>query len=125
MKWKFSMAIFTGGKPAQPGQHASLLSNLRFRAKIMLGFATVLGIPAASLGVAYFGFERISAGSESYQSIVVQSDVARVIDRELTAYRLLVRYYILTGLVSDQTAAKAAETELGKAITQASKPVIA
>jgi methyl-accepting chemotaxis protein len=117
----FPMASFKRGNSAQTGQGSGLLSNLRFRAKIMLGFATVLAISSASMAVAYFGFERISAGAASYQSIVVQSDLARDIDRELTAYRLLVRHYVLTGLVSDQTAAKAAETELSKAIRLASE----
>jgi methyl-accepting chemotaxis protein len=115
------MASFQRGNAGQNGANSSLLSNLRFRAKIMLGFATVLGISSASIAVAYFGFERISAGAASYQTIVVQSDLARDIDRELTAYRLLVRHYVLTGLVSDQSAAKAAETELAKAIKQASE----
>lgn len=115
------MALFKLGKTAQPGRNASRLSNLRFRTKILLGFATLLAISSASIGVAYFGFERISTGSESYQNIVVQSDLARDIDRELTAYRLLVRYYLLTGFVSDRNAAQAAETELSKAIKQASE----
>ena len=115
------MASFQRGNARQYGASASLLSNLRFRAKIILGFATVLSISSASIAVAYFGFERISAGAASYQTIVVQSDLARDIDRELTAYRLLVRQYVLTGLVSDQSAAKAAETELAKAIKQASE----
>ena len=37
------------------------LPTLRFRAKIMLGFAVVLAISAASMGFAYLGFERVSA----------------------------------------------------------------
>ena len=115
------MALFRGGTTAQNGQSTNVLSNLRFRTKIVLGFAAVLTISSASMGVAYFGFERISAGAESYQNIVVQSDSARDIDRELTAYRLLVRHYVLTGLVSDQNEAKAAEAELSNAIKRASE----
>ena len=38
------------------------LPTLRFRGKIMLGFAVVLAISAASMGIAYLGFERVSAG---------------------------------------------------------------
>src|ERR1700684_2912448 len=108
------MALFERGNAKQPGANGGLLSNLRFRSKILLGFATLLGISSASMGVAYFGFERISAGADSYQRIVLQSDIARDIDRELTAYRLLVQHYVLTGLVADQSAAKAAEAELSK-----------
>ncbi len=96
------------------------LSNLRFRTKILMGCATVLGISAVSMGVAYFGFERITAGMASYHDIVAETDGARDIDRELAAYQLLVRYYALTGTVTDETAARAAETELGKAIKRAS-----
>ena len=33
-----------------------------FAAKIMLGFAVVLAISAASMGIAYLGFERVSDG---------------------------------------------------------------
>ena len=40
----------------------SRLPTLRFRGKIMLGFAVVLAISAASMGIAYLGFERVSAG---------------------------------------------------------------
>lgn len=100
---------------------AGILSNLRFRTKIMLGFAAVLGISALSMTVADLGFDRIATGSESYQTIVVQSDSARDIDRELTAYRLLVRYYVLTGFITDLNAAKEAEKNLGDAIAQAAK----
>jgi CHASE3 domain sensor protein len=37
--------------------------TLRIRAKILAGFAVVLAISAASMGIAYLGFERVSAGS--------------------------------------------------------------
>jgi methyl-accepting chemotaxis protein len=99
----------------QPG----IFSNFRFRTKIMLGFAAVLGVSALSMTVADLGFDRISASSQSYQTIVVQSDSARDIDRELTAYRLSVRYYVLTSFVTDLNAAKEAEKKLGDAIQRA------
>ena len=86
----------------------------------MLGFGVILCLWAISLGIAYFGFERISAGSKSYQDIVVKSDTVRDIDRHLATYRLRVRYYILTGALPDQTAAQSAETELSKATKNAS-----
>ncbi len=112
------MPLFKRGKiERKPG----ILSSLRFRAKIMFGFAAVLGISALSMAIAYLGFERISTSSKAYQTIVVQSDVARDIDRELTAYRLLARHYVLTGSISDQNAAKAAEVELSNAIGKAAE----
>jgi hypothetical protein len=82
----------------------------------MLGFIVVLGISAINMGVAYFGFERIAAGVQSYQGIVAESDSARDIDRELAAYQLLARYYVTTGLPADEEAARAAEANLGQAI---------
>ena len=36
----------------------------------MLGFAVVLAISAASMGIAYLGFERVSAGVASYRNSV-------------------------------------------------------
>ena len=113
------MALFGRGAKAPTAQQNGLLSHLGFRAKIMAGFSIVLGLSAVSMGVAYFGFERISDGSTSYQTVVVQSDAVRDIDRELAVYRLLARYYALTGAVSDQDAAKAAEVALNTAIKQA------
>ena len=91
---------------------SGIFSNFRFRTKIMLGFAAVLGTSVLSMAVANIGFDRISTSSQSYQTIVVQSDSARDIDRELTAYRLLARYYVLTSFVTDLNAAKEAEKKL-------------
>lgn len=48
----------------------TLFPTLRFRAKIILGFAVVLAISAVSLGFAYFGFERVAEGVGSYRSSV-------------------------------------------------------
>ena len=61
---------------------------MRFRGKIMAGFAVVLAISAASLGIAYLGFERVSAGVASYRNSVSEADLARNIDRELISYRV-------------------------------------
>ena len=55
----------TGGEVGlskRSGSSSIKLPTLRFRAKIMLGFAVVLAISAASMGFAYLGFERVSAG---------------------------------------------------------------
>jgi methyl-accepting chemotaxis protein len=96
-----------------------LLSRLRFRAKIMLGFIIVLGISAFSMGIASFGFERVSAGIASYQDIVAETDGARDVDRELAAYQNLVRYYAMSGNAIDETAARAAEADLSSAFKYA------
>jgi methyl-accepting chemotaxis protein len=94
------------------------LPTLRFRAKIMLGFAAVLAISAASMGFAYVGFERVSSGVATYRKSVTEADLARNIDRELISYRSLARYYVVTGKEEDARAAQAAEAGLKDAIDQ-------
>jgi methyl-accepting chemotaxis protein len=94
------------------------LPTLRFRGKIMLGFAMVLAITAASMGFAYLGFERVSTGVASYRKSVTEADLARNIDRELISYRSLALYYVVTGKEEDGKAALAAEAGLKDAIDQ-------
>ena len=95
--------------------------SLRFRAKVTLGFAAVLVISALSMAMAYVGFERISAGVVSYRTSVAESGLARNIDRELTAYQALTRYYVITGKAADAKAAKEAEASLKAAIDESTK----
>ena len=97
------------------------LPTLRFRAKIMLGFAIVLAISVASMGIAYLGFERVSAGVASYRNSVSEADLARNIDRELTSYQALARYYVVTGKEDDGKAALTAEAGLKDAIDRSMK----
>ena len=87
----------------------------------MLGFAVVLAISAASMGTAYLGFDRVSAGVASYRNSVSEADLARNIDRELISYRALVRYYVVTGKEDDAKAALTAEASLKDAIDQSIK----
>ena len=82
----------------------------------MLGFAVVLAMSAASMGIAYLGFERVSAGVASYRNSVSEADLARDIDRELISYRALARYYVVTEKEDDATAALTAEASLKDAI---------
>ena len=97
------------------------LPSLRFRGKVILGFAVVLAITAVSMGIAYFGFERVSAGVATYRNSVSEADLARNIDRELISYRALARYYVVTGKEDDAKAALAAEASLKDAIDQSMK----
>jgi methyl-accepting chemotaxis protein len=94
------------------------LPTLRFRGKVMLGFAVVLAISAASMGIAYLGFERVSSGVTTYRNSVSEADLARNIDRELISYRGLARYYVVSGKEDDAKAALAAESSLKDAIDQ-------
>ena len=97
------------------------LPTLRLRFKIILGFAVTLAISAASMGIAYLGFERVAAGVASYRHSVSEADLARNIDRELISYRSLARYFVVTGKEEDGKAALAAEASLKDAIDQSMK----
>lgn len=94
---------------------------VRFRTRITLGFAAVLAISALSMALAYVGFERISGGVVSYRTSVAESGLARNIDRELTSYQALTRYYVLTGKEDDAKAAQAAGVSLKSAIDESMK----
>lgn len=97
---------------------SAALPALRFRGKVTLGFAVVLGITAISMGLAYLGFERVSDGVVAYRNGVRQSDLARNIDREMVGYEARARYYVLTGKDEDAKAALAAEAKLKDAIAE-------
>ncbi len=101
--------------------NSSKLPTLRLRAKIILGFAVTLAISAASMGIAYLGFERVAAGVATYRHSVSEADLARNIDRELISYRSLARYFVVTGKEDDGKAALAAEAGLKDAIDQSMK----
>src|SRR5215475_783865 len=98
------------------GLHSFRLPTLRFRGKILLGFAVVLAISAASMGIAWLGFENVSAGVAAYRNSVTEADLARNIDREVIAYRALARYFVLSGKEDDSKAALAAEATLKDAV---------
>src|SRR5664279_5039906 len=108
-------------KRVWPRSISPRLPTLRFRAKVMLGFAVVLAVSAASMGIAYLGFERVSAGVAFYRNSVSEADLARNIDRELISYRALARYYVVTGKEDDAKAALAAEASLKDAIDRSMK----
>uniref|UniRef100_Q07HU7 Methyl-accepting chemotaxis sensory transducer n=1 Tax=Rhodopseudomonas palustris (strain BisA53) TaxID=316055 RepID=Q07HU7_RHOP5 len=101
---------------ASTGASAARLPTLRFRGKITLGFAVVLGITAASMGIAYLGFERVAGVVVTYRDGVAESGLARNIDRELTSYQALTRYYVVTGKEDDAKSARVAEAALKDAI---------
>jgi methyl-accepting chemotaxis protein len=110
-----------GLKRVWPQSISFKLPTLRFRGKIMLGFAVVLAITAVSMGIAYLGFERVSTGVASYRNSVSEADLARNIDRELISYRALARYYVVTGKEDDAKATLTAEASLKDAIDQSMK----
>ncbi|MGH6776926.1 MAG: methyl-accepting chemotaxis protein [Bradyrhizobium sp.] len=93
--------------------------TLRFRGKVMAGFAVVLVISAVSLSIAYLGFVRVSAAVSAYRDSVSEADFARGIDRELVSYHSLVRIYVVTGNEDDAKAAQTAGAGLKRAIDDA------
>jgi methyl-accepting chemotaxis protein/CHASE3 domain sensor protein len=108
------------GRIASPSKRTAL-PTLRFRAKIILGFAAVLVISAGSMAFSYFGFERVSSGVGSYRASVSEADLARTIDRELLAYRSAVRYFVVTGKDDDAKTALDAQASLKNAVDLAVK----
>lgn len=82
----------------------------------MLGFSVVLAITAISMATAYYGFERVSGGVESYRKSVSEANLARTIDGDLAAYQALARYYVVSGKEEDAKVALAAQEELKAAI---------
>ncbi|WP_284265536.1 methyl-accepting chemotaxis protein [Bradyrhizobium iriomotense] len=96
----------------------AIVPTLRFRAKIILGFAAVLVILAVSMAAAYLGFERVAGAVTSYRTSVSEADLARGVDRDMISYQALARAYTLTGAPDDETAAKAAEENLKSAIAK-------
>jgi methyl-accepting chemotaxis protein len=108
-------------KRSRPQSLSPKLPTLRFRGKIVLGFAVVLAISTASLGIAWLGFQRISDGVMSYRNSVTEADLARNIDRELISYQSLARYYVVTGKEDDAKTALSAEASLKDAILQSMK----
>ncbi len=120
--WRWNWGPGVGWlKRVKPQSASPKLPTLRFRGKIVLGFAAVLVISAASLGIAWLGFERISDGVMSYRQSVAEADLARNIDRELISYRSLARYYVVTAREDDAKAALTAEASLKDAILQSMK----
>jgi methyl-accepting chemotaxis protein len=117
-KWGSEVGWF---ERVRPQSASPKLPTLRFRGKIVLGFAAVLGISAVSMGIAWLGFERVSDGVASYHHSVAEADLARNIDRELISYRSLARYYVVTAREDDAKAALTAEASLRDAILQSMK----
>jgi methyl-accepting chemotaxis protein len=111
----------TGRIAAKAKPKRAIFPTLRFRAKIILGFAAVLVISVVSMTFAYVGFERVSTGVGSYRSSVLEADLARNIDRELLAYRSAARYFVVTAKEDDAKVVLAAEASLKNAIDQAIK----
>jgi len=96
----------------------TLLSNLSFRWKIILGFVAVLAIFAASIATAWLGFQSITSSVASYRQGVAASTLAANVDRELGSFQSATQLYILSRTEDDGTAATDAQARLRAAIDQ-------
>src|SRR5581483_5254859 len=96
----------------------TLLSNLSFRWKIILGFVAVLAIFAASIATAWLGFQSITSSVASYRQGVAASTMAANVDRELGSFQSATQLYILSRTEDDGNAATDAQTRLRAAIDQ-------
>jgi len=96
----------------------TLLANLSFRWKIILGFVAVLAIFAASIATAYLGFESITSSVASYRRGVAASNLAASVDRELGSFQAATQLYILSRSEDDGKAALDAQAHLRAAIDQ-------
>src|SRR4030081_3579718 len=108
-------------KRVWPQSIALKLPTLQFLGKIMQSLTVEVAVSAVSMGIAYLGFERVSAGVATYRNSVSEADLARNIDRELISYQALARYYVVTGKEDDAKAALTAEASLKDAIDQSMK----
>ncbi len=102
------------------------LSNMSFSTKTFLGFAVVVLLSVASMGMAYVGYQKIRNNFASYKMSVTEADAVRTVERELTAYQLLARYYARGGAEADATATldteKAASVAIDKARAAIANP---
>src|SRR5579864_2595412 len=104
-----------GGRRSKSG-----LTNVRFAAKIVLGFAVILSLSAVGMITDYLGIVRITDSATAYRQSVLESDAARSVDRELLRFQFLTRYYFISGSEDDARAALTSRTILKAAINDAS-----
>lgn len=99
-------------KQKKPG----LLANLSLLTKIMLAFGIVTVLFVLNLGATYMGYGKIMEGEKAFRVSVTAANVARDLEREMTTYQLLSRYFALTGAEDDAKAALAAQAAVKTAI---------
>lgn len=98
---------------------AGWLSNMPFSTKTFLGFAVVVLLSIASMALAYFGYDKIRDNFASYKLSVAEADAVRTVERDLTAYQMLARYYARAGVETDAAATLEAEKAASVAIDKA------
>jgi methyl-accepting chemotaxis protein len=98
------------------GKEAGWIANLRLRTKILSSFGLVTLLFALNMGAIYIGYSKISAGHRAYSVSVGAAGDVRELDREMSTYELIARYFALTGDDSDAREALGAEAMVRAAI---------
>jgi methyl-accepting chemotaxis protein len=86
------------------------MANLKLRTKILLSFGMVTLLFALNMGAIFVGYRKITSAHVAYGLSARAADDARELDRAMTAYELLARYFALTGDDADAKEALEAET---------------
>jgi methyl-accepting chemotaxis protein len=110
----------TGSNPAR----RRWIANMAVGTKVSIGFVLVLALFSACVTIAYLGYDKVALGFTSYRVSVSEGQLAQTIDRDVTAYQLGARYYVVTGDESDATTALAAEGDLRTAIERAAREIV-
>lgn len=103
---------------------AGILSHIPFRARILLGFAIVLGISVLGMTIANYGYSQISHGLTGYRAAVSEAMIAQIIDRNVSDYESVARYYAATGLEKNVPAVAAAEQEMKRTINRSFEEIL-
>lgn len=98
------------------GKEPGLIANLRLRTKVLSSFGLVTLLFALNLGAIYIGYSKIIAGHRAYSVGVGAADDARELDREMSTYELIARYFALTGDESDAREALGEEAAVRAAL---------
>ncbi len=107
---------------------SGFLSRLNLRAKIVLSIAVVLAFSAGNVAIAYYGYEKIAQAASEYRLSSARSDAAHSVDRALSTYHLLARYFVVTGDDLDAVSAHRAEANakdaIDRLIASADEPIL-
>jgi methyl-accepting chemotaxis protein len=103
---------------------AGIFSNIPFRARILLGFAVVLGLSMLGMLIANYGYNQISHGLTAYRAAVSEAMIAQVIDRSISDYESAARYYTATGLEKHVLPVTAAEQDVKRTIDRSFEEIL-
>ena len=74
-----------------------VLTNLKLRVKILLGFSVVLIILAATSAFGYFNFVRVAHEIDSYSANVEEASIVSEIESQFLTLEIYTREYAVSG----------------------------